>query len=756
MLTPKHIKSALTLLGCVFGLCAKAAPYDPTPYTVDNKGEEITIQHIGDEHYSYYQTTDGYLVDKDANGTYYYLNNDGQTSSVKVSNQHTTKELEFLLSLNANSIKQIHKQKHPAKHVRPYNEENRPKVWVSGKTANNTNSLKRMPSGNNCMGTDVRFPVILVAGTGKSNCSSADMSDMLNKEGYSKNNHNGSVKDYFKSASNGQFIPTFDVYSVSVNKQLVSYNDNEGQLVVDVVNQLNSNPDFNARLYDADNDGEIDAFAILYAGTEAESDYLGGYQYAMMWEAEGMQRLGSKKVNEYLILPQMENRYKLAPICSFVHEFSHAMGLKDHYSVRNHPETFTTQYPGAHAWDVMSTGMYNNGGGCPPGYSAYEKDFMGWINPTSLTTTDGTTAIKPLITTQDAYKIVVSENECFYIENRQKIDWDASLPNHGMLIWHIDFDQRAWNNDEMNDDEAHQRVDLVEAGNMPVISYYDGFEKDHLIDDPFPGSQNVTSFNRFKSWTGKDLGISLYHITEKDYNIFFTTKEDVEVNTYIKPDSAFYSFKYEVKLPLSDNYQPATVDISEVLEKLDISNKADSLYEIGALKIFGINPDETRIDQMTAIAPGHWFNKNGEVSSYDEGYVYAEYTLKDQIARIGHYPNKVKVGEHYYAWQGFKIGKFVAYISYIITIADTTNAGVTNEHQTRQAILADNKLKLSSLAHGQKHLKVFDIAGQLLYTESFEESEKTIEFDKTGNNRVVIVTVEGDKQEKITCKGVIK
>ena len=107
----------------------------------------------------------------------------------------------------------------------------------------------------------------------------------------------------------------------------------------------------------------------------------------------------------------------------------------------------------------MSTGMYNNGGGCPPGYSAFEKEFMGWITPETLTQTNGTSLLTPLNTTGKAYKLVVSEDEYFLLENRQLTGWDASLPSHGMLIWHIDYDATAWSQDVMNDVEDHQRVD---------------------------------------------------------------------------------------------------------------------------------------------------------------------------------------------------------------------------------------------------------------------------------------------------------
>lgn len=756
MALKRHLKKAILLLsGALATISIKAAPYNPTPYTVDNGGEEIAIQHIGDEHYSYYQTTNGYLIDKDDNGTYFYLNEEGHLSATPVRKQHSEAETQMLKQIDTKKVMQAHRQSHPDRHVRPEEGPNQPKAWARG--TQDPNGLKRMPSGKNCAGTTLRFPVILVAGSNTKNCNTADMSNQLNQEGYSNNNHKGSVRDYFASASNGQFVPSFDVYSVSVYNALSSYAGNEGQLVKEAIEQLKANyQNFNANQYDSDNDGEIDAVAILYAGTENQANNLGGFQYEMQWEPQGKQRIGNKFFNTFLMLAQMETSYKLSPICNFVHEFSHCLGLKDHYSVRNKPTSFTTQYPGAHAWDVMATGMYNNGGGCPPGYSAFEKEFMGWIKPTTLTTTDGTTMVTPLNTTNQAYKITVDDNECFYIENRQQTGWDASLPSHGMLIWHIDYNETAWFNDEMNDVENHQRVDIVEAGNLPVTSYYDGFEKNHLIDDPYPGSQKVTYFDRFKSWSGKDMGIKLYQITEKDNNIYFTTKEGVEVDTNPIADTTDYWFKLEADLTLSDNYAPLVANVGILFDSLGIANTANDLYTAGSLKLFGLQPDGKLNGDMTAIAPGQWFDAEGNVTNYGNGIIFVEYDLNETEAKIGHYPNKVKAGEEFTIRQMFAYKAKRVYITYKISIKDSIATAVDLLGPTAQTTFEDNKIELRNLKGGKKMLSVCDANGRLIYTDSFYETEKTVALEKTGRNSIVIVTVEGEQQEKLTMKGIIK
>ena len=180
------------------------------------------------------------------------------------------------------------------------------------------------------------------------------------------------------------------------------------------------------------------------------------------------------------------------------------MGLRDHYCVWSDScyinySNSDTQAPGAHAWDVMATGMYN-GQNNPPNYSAFERNCMGWLEYTTLEKDSEVKTLPPLGTSNFAYHAGASKNEWFVFENRQKVKWDAALPNHGLLVWHIDYDYDSWFNNTLNDNPAHQRVDVVEAGNIKVPDYSGGFRAKNFVDDPFPGSQKVTKLERFPAW----------------------------------------------------------------------------------------------------------------------------------------------------------------------------------------------------------------------------------------------------------------
>ena len=534
--------SKVGLLGLALASGLWAAPANPAPFTVDNGGDSLTIQRLGDEHYSFVQTVDGFLVVKDSLGVYYYADENGTASIFKAKDaaKRPDGDKQFLKTLDRKKSREGHRKRHPDLLKYPADAPRGPAPWANPKKLKSPSgaALMKLPAAPGFTSGTNRFPVVLVQLSGAAVIDSAATNELLNKEGYNANGYLGSVRDYFKDQSSGLFVPTFDLYVVSVNNTASAYQatstsstDERYKLGVDAIAALKSKyQNFDASHYDADNDGEVDAIVFIYAGDESSG--LGGYNYSFQYTKAGRIDAGNgKKFNNYLLTNRQDYLF-----ASFIHEFSHCMGLVDHYCVRadNCYDDFSSsnyQAPGAHAWDVMATGMYNGSGKVPPNYSAFERNSMGWLDYDTLNTQKYNFSIKPLDESNRAYKIPVpgKEDEWFILENRQiKNKWDSKLPNHGLLIWHIDYDYSAWFYDKANDDASHQRVDLVEAGNMKVPTYRDGYRTTNLMDDPFPGSQNVTSFSGFKSWDGVDLGVQLYSIVESGEFVCISTKQGVE------------------------------------------------------------------------------------------------------------------------------------------------------------------------------------------------------------------------------------
>lgn len=760
-----------------------AFPANPTPYSIDNAGDSLTLRNGGDEHYRYTQTVDGYLVISDSDGVYYYVDEEGEASSVKAKNANLRDAFDksFLQKLDKSKVRKSHQKKNPNKLERPdQNREEKKSDWVP--SAENTIPLLRLPSANaHATGTN-RFPVLLVASPSASNADSAKYWNQLNQVGYTENNHLGSVKDYFRDQSHGIFVPTFDIYLVSVSNSLSSYTNSVHTLIEEAIATLKVNyPNFDPSLYDSDGDGDIDATGVLYAGTESAANNLGGYQYELQWDGGKISAGSSKNFNSYFIISQMSSATQLLPIATFVHEFSHTMGLKDHYCVAAsdcHDDFSNNAYqaPGAHAWDVMSTGMYNNGGGKPVGYSAFEKEFMGWMSYTTLSSSSGVTVLEGLNSSNQAYKVPVSgkADEWYVIENRQQSGWDASLPNHGLLIWHIDYDQTAWNQDVLNDVVSHQRIDVVEAGNLKVTGYDDGFDFTHLVDDVFPGSQNVNSFTAMNSWAGVNLGVNLYNILEEDEKICFATQDGISVETCVVESSSSSvelssssemdvssssvellteSFTYAVKLQKDSLYTSVFVDVNEALESLGVVGSASSLFASGDLLYYAVESDGSLNPTSTASATGHWFDASGNVCNWDsEGSVarvFSELDLSEGVAKIAQYPFKTEIGESYMIRQALVYGQKRVDLEFKITIvSDSSDA--QSENSSAIALLNQqnavsslqvhgNLLQANTSLVGKKDLTVYDLSGKILYRDSFYGFSKTLELENISVQGVCLV-----------------
>ena len=194
------------------------------------------------------------------------------------------------------------------------------------------------------------------------------------------------------------------------------------------------------------------------------------------------------------------------------------LGLPDCYNTVNN-DSFANPL----TWDVMASGNYNENSHRPPLFSVYQRYFCNWVQPIELKTPTDVSmgyATDPE-SYDDVYIIKTTKYKEYYLlANRQKVGWDAGLAGNVMLVWHIDYDPVVWKNNEVNDDDTHQRIDIVEAGNKTYSSRLN--QKRY----PFPGAGKVTSFTddttpSMITWTGARLNKPITNIVEKDKTIYF-------------------------------------------------------------------------------------------------------------------------------------------------------------------------------------------------------------------------------------------
>ena len=276
--------------------------------------------------------------------------------------------------------------------------------------------------------------------------------DILNKEGYtSQEGFVGSVYDYFKAQSGGQFELNFDVFGpVALKHPRKYYGENDEddndmrpeEMIIEACKAVNSQVDF--RNYDWDEDGEVDEVFVVYAD-KGEADGGSSYtiwphMYALEWSGNRL-ILDQMRINTYACANEINHLGNIEGIGGFCHEFSHCLGYPDLYDVANGFEIAWGEY------DLMDGGCYNGNGFRPAGYSAYEKWMAGWINLTVLSDKNVTVSnMKPISEGGNGY-IIYNDghpDEYYILENRQQTNWDQNIPGRGLLITHVDFDSLIW------------------------------------------------------------------------------------------------------------------------------------------------------------------------------------------------------------------------------------------------------------------------------------------------------------------------
>lgn len=349
---------------------------------------------------------------------------------------------------------------------------------------------------------------------------------MLNEPGFSDYGSLGSARDWFIENSNGQFLPDFDVYGpikLPNKRQYYGGNDSYGndmrahEMAIHACQLLDEEVDFSQ--YDRDGDGIIDNVFIFYAGKGEHDSGVKNAVWPHSWDvAMGLPDekfiYDGVQLNHYACTCEIPSGYQRPDgIGTFIHEFSHVMGLPDLY-VTNYTTGFT---PGE--WSVMDQGPYNNSGLTPPNYSSYEKGALGWIDFQPFAA--GRMELDNLSESNQAYALPTdNENEFYFFENRQQRGNDAFIPGHGMLVWHIDYKPAMWTLNTVNNTTLHQYVDLVEADNVKSSGT--------RASDSFPGNKGITAFGfdtkpQLASWSKARLAFDLEDIEESEDGVISFT-----------------------------------------------------------------------------------------------------------------------------------------------------------------------------------------------------------------------------------------
>lgn len=535
-----NIKRFLTSLGLAGMIvaggydCAYAVPAKQglIPYEMPD-GTIVGIRLFGDETFHYATTEDGYVIKADENNVLrYMIPVDGKLTmtDVRVTNisdrdASTKSMLDGYDKTVAESI-----LKSEAKQAR----EAAPRMESPRRAGTNEKGSSFPSEGS---------PKVLVILAEYSDVKFSTpnpheaFTRLMSEAGYNDGGATGSALDYFSTSSNNQFTPEFDVYGpVTLPHNRAYYGAQSGsthdvraaEMIRDACQLLDSEIDYSQ--YDTDNDGCVDNVYVFYAGNGQADTNISDAIWPHAWYVYSGGRLylkcDGKLIDRYACSGELSRVWRggsvkdvITGIGTFVHEFSHVMGLMDHYTT-DYNECFT---PGA--WDVMDQGSYNNDQRTPPLHTAYERFVLGWLNPTVLEDAANITLKPASVDYNSAYRITTNRDTEYYIlENRQQTGWDKYIPGHGMLIWHIFYNSSVWWQNGVNNDPHRQRVDIEEA---------DGTQSEATrASDAFPGTKKVTAFTddtnpSMITWGNIRLNKPVTDIRESNGTIYFLFKGGV-------------------------------------------------------------------------------------------------------------------------------------------------------------------------------------------------------------------------------------
>ena len=528
----------------------------------------------------------------------------------------------------------------------------------------------------------------------------SEVEEWLNKEGFNRDGCNGSVRDYYLDVSNGQLDLTNEVYGwyrakypKSWYEGLQGYTGSDS-LMKEVFAYFDSQVDFSR--YDNDKDGTTEAINIVYAGA--------GQTWGQgLWPHSGWSD-NVVKDGVRLTHHQMTDMPGKFSIYVFVHESGHMIfGWPDLYWYGD----YCTMGNRANDWNPVAINDF------------YRAD-QGWIPFVDITSEDVNNITSLEVTKPGEvcyrYKNPARPNQeglvWSYVRNtgRNKV-----LAGSGLLMQHYDFSI-----------EGNSAADKL--GLRIVHASAAGKSSDAVTDQwPSPGSTANTFFNSgtypefsddaypaIRWYNGSKTGFKITDIGTPGETLTFCIGENCSepssssstvASSSSVAEITIQKIALETTLPISDSYAPVTLDLkgSEVASILGI--KQTEIED--KVKFYGVEPDGTLNSRTTGEGTGHWFNKDGKITTWDSNgtsIVFSNVDLSTMTTKIGHMPNKVKGGESFTVRQALVYGSKQVTFEIKVTI---------NEKGTTKIIS-----NLGIAKHGKPGSQIFNALGKPVGTRN--------------------------------------
>ena len=267
----------------------------------------------------------------------------------------------------------------------------------------------------------------------------------------------GTVTDFYQEMSYGLLTVTGDVFPyVGLPQNDTHYegtanglspDGNVPELIQQAIAGVDAAVDFGQYDNDGpdgipnsgDDDGVVDQIAFIHPERGGEcgnsniwahrfsySSWTGGTKLATGDNAAGG---GKIKIDNYTIQGALDCSGTEMKIGTFAHETGHIFGLPDLYDTDGNSE-------GLGYWSLMAAGNWNSQSS-PAHMTAWEKERLGWLDSTLLTSSTTGLQIHAVEKTPEAFRIDIGNGEYFLLENRQPTGFDKNLKTCGLAIYHV-------------------------------------------------------------------------------------------------------------------------------------------------------------------------------------------------------------------------------------------------------------------------------------------------------------------------------
>ena len=569
-----------TLLGIIvtITLCvgisstAHAAAYKNKEMTLKQPDNtEVKVKVTGDEYYQHIESIDGYTLCRNEEGWICYANTNDNNSEYIATDKVYKGEKYTAPSVIKRILGSAEKLSKHEKIDKEYMDEKREEI----KEELNADSIEEV--AEEVMSTNVQYQanysktetingltLLIQFPDEKSAISKSEINNFFNQTGYKGYSNNGSVKDYFYDVSGGKVTYENTITEFYTAKKSKSYydsvNETDYSKALELVNEALTwlkSTGFDFSKLSTDSNGMVRGVNILYAGN-ADAGWSKG-----LWPHKGYIpnafSANGVKIQSY----QMSNIGKELTLSTVCHENGHLLfGYPDLYD-------YTGKTGGCGSYSLMS---YNADAKNPLPPDPYCRNVIsGWnsvVDLNSYSNGQKVTANSSKNANQAVYRWSRSNSKEYYlIENIKKSGRYASMPDEGLMIWHVDED--GSNSNQSVSKAKHYQLSVVQADNkMEIENKINGGADGDLFHKGYNDTFNDSSSPNSKWWDKTSSGLDISNISAIG-----------ETMTFVKSGNSTSTTTTTGKNDTTTNNDKVTTDDGNIAAKATVTTSYCSPWE---------------------------------------------------------------------------------------------------------------------------------------------------------------------------------